>query len=59
MRLGEEKRQKFTGKFTGSNGVKVGIYKMQGVLLLFGKSKGEPDNDRKQGELHEPLNDRV
>ena len=31
----------------------------QGIQLRYGKPKGEPDNDRKQGELHELSNDRV
>ena len=30
-----------------------------GIQSRYGKSKGEPDNGCKHGEVHEPSNDRV
>ena len=36
-----------------------GTQNKQGIQLKHGKPKGEPENGRKQGELHELSNDRV
>ena len=36
-----------------------GAQNKQGIQPRHEKPKGEPDNGRKQGEIHEPSNDRV
>ena len=36
-----------------------GAQNKQDIQLRYGKSKSKPDNDHKQGELHEPPNDHM
>ena len=57
----KEKRQTLTGEALTSQKGKpdYGAQRKQGIQSRYGKSKGEPVNSRKQGELHEPSNDRV